>query len=58
MRESIAEVIGISTEQIHFIFHNELTLKKVFRKMNAVFAHCRAKANLYANITVDYLKIF
>jgi len=47
----LTEAMDTSTERIHFILHNELNMKKLFAKWFAAFAHCRAKASSYANIS-------
>jgi len=47
----IAEAMGISIEQVHFILHNELNMKKLSTRWMSLPLLCKPKANWYANIS-------
>jgi transposase len=46
----IAESIGISKECVGYILHEELDMKKAFRKTDAVLAHSRSKTHSQENL--------
>lgn len=45
----LQDLAGILVDQVHFILHNALHMKKL-SKIGAAFAHFRAEIKLHANI--------